>query len=131
MFIHTKKIIGIIVTIVFVIGASYIVYAGRPVITSPPSTSQTGTQSGTSTAMEPAKSYTLADIQAHNTQASCWSAISGDVYDLTSWISRHPGGQQTIIGLCGIDGTAAYTGQHGNSRRPKAMLVLLKIGTLK
>ncbi len=75
--------------------------------------------------------YTMADIQTHNTPSDCWSAIGGDVYDLTSWVSRHPGGEKKIIGLCGTDGTTAYTGKHGSSARPKAMLVLLKIGALK
>lgn len=131
MFSFTKKTIGIIVAIIFVIGAGYIVYAGRPVMSSPPSASTAGTQTGTTTTTDTAKSYTIADVQAHNTQASCWSTIGGDVYDLTSWITRHPGGPQTIIGLCGTDGTSAYNGQHGNSRRPKAMLILLKIGALK
>lgn len=74
--------------------------------------------------------YTMSDVQAHNTQADCWSAIGGDVYDLTSWVSRHPGGANKIIGLCGKDGTAAYSGKHGSAARPKAMLILLKIGTL-
>ena len=91
--------------------------------TSPTPVTQTGTVTkGT---------YTMTDVQAHNTPSDCWSAIGGDVYDLTSWVSRHPGGEKKIIGLCGKDGTAAYSGKHGSSARPKAMLVLLKIGTLK
>lgn len=62
--------------------------------------------------------YTLAQVAAHNSSSSCWSAINGKVYDLTSWISKHPGGKQAIVSMCGRDGSAAYNGQHGGERRP-------------
>ncbi len=129
----TKRFVGITVGVVFALGAAYIVYAGRPVMNRPTALSATPVSAA---GMPPTRlgtdsSYTMADIQAHSTQSSCWSAIGGDVYDLTSWISRHPGGEGTIIGLCGTDGTAAYTNQHKSSRRPKSVLALLKIGILK
>ncbi|MDD5165230.1 MAG: cytochrome b5-like heme/steroid binding domain-containing protein [Candidatus Pacebacteria bacterium] len=76
------------------------------------------------------KKYTLAHVAAHNTETSCWTTINGDVYDITSWISQHPGGKQAIIGLCGIDGSDAFNGQHGGQRRPASELAGFKIGTL-
>ena len=76
-------------------------------------------------------SFSLADVAKHNSVSDCWSAIRGNVYNLTSWIERHPGGPQPIIGLCGKDGTALYEGAHGNAKRPASMLILLKIGSLK
>ncbi len=74
--------------------------------------------------------YTLAEIAAHNSAASCYSAINGSVYDLSSFVSRHPGGSAAIKSLCGVDGTAAYMGQHGGSSRPANELASLKIGTV-
>lgn len=127
--------VGIAVAVVFVIGAGYIIYAGRPVMNVPAplgaGTSSSTSQVAAGNRVGNAQAYTMADVQAHNTRSSCWSAIGGDVYDLTSWISRHPGGEDAIIGLCGTDGTVAYTDQHGNSRRPRSVLALLKIGSLK
>jgi cytochrome b involved in lipid metabolism len=79
---------------------------------------------------QPEGKYTLADVQAHNSQASCWTTINGGIYDLTSWISNHPGGEAAILSLCGTDGTAAFTAQHGGQGRPEAELASLKIGTL-
>ncbi|MCE9585897.1 cytochrome b5 domain-containing protein [Candidatus Uhrbacteria bacterium] len=73
----------------------------------------------------------MADVRAHATQSNCWSAVGGNVYDLTTWVSRHPGGEAVIVAMCGVDGTSAYNGQHGSSRRPLSMLALLKIGTLQ
>ncbi len=61
----------------------------------------------------------MADVAKHNTQQDCWAAVDGDVYDLTSWISRHPGGADKIIPLCGTDASAAFRNQHGSQERPK------------
>lgn len=73
---------------------------------------------------------TLAQIAQHNSDASCWSAISGNVYDLTSWIPNHPGGENTIRRICGKDGSSDYSRQHGRSSRVAGILVGFKIGTL-
>lgn len=94
--------------------------------TSGDNTTTTTTTTGTTT-----KTYTMTEVAAHNSQASCWSAINGNVYDLTKWISVHPGGSQAILYLCGIDGTAAFNQQHGGQARPERELAKLKIGTLQ
>jgi|SRR3989344_981385 len=77
-----------------------------------------------------APTLTAAVVATHNTSASCWSIIDGNVYDLTSWISKHPGGQAAIKGLCGHDGTAAFHGQHGDAQKQADLLVTMKIGVL-
>lgn len=74
--------------------------------------------------------YTSAQVATHNTESSCWASVGGNVYDLTSWVSRHPGGSKAIINLCGIDATAKFEGKHGGSSAAKAALALLKMGTL-
>ena len=73
---------------------------------------------------------TMSDVQKHNNQSSCWTVVNGGVYDLTSFVSPHPGGSRAILSLCGIDGTSAFMDQHGNQRRPNNELVGLKIGNL-
>jgi cytochrome b involved in lipid metabolism len=77
------------------------------------------------------KTFSLADVQAHATASSCWTIVNGSVYDVTSWISQHPGGQRAIIGMCGKDGSAAFNGQHGWQARPVSELAGYKIGALK
>jgi uncharacterized membrane protein len=75
-----------------------------------------------------AGTYTLVDLKKHASAKSCWSAINGNVYDLTKWINRHPGGARVIKGLCGRDGTAGFNGQHGGQSRPASELAAFKIG---
>lgn len=77
-----------------------------------------------------ATAYTMAQVATHNTRESCWAVVSGGVYDLTSWVERHPGGEDVIRGLCGTDGTAAFTTQHRGAALPTNTLAGFKIGTL-
>jgi len=72
--------------------------------------------------------YTAADLKKHASAKSCWSAINGNVYDLTEWISQHPGGEGVIKALCGIDGSKMFDSQHGGESRPVSTLINYKIG---
>ena len=89
---------------------------------------QVGVLSGT-TAVTATGSYTLAQVKTHNTQANCWSAILGSVYNLTSWIGQHPGGTSQIIALCGTEGSVAFWGKHSGSPTAQAALAQFKVGT--
>lgn len=75
-------------------------------------------------------SYTMAMVAAHNSAASCWAAINGNVYDLTKWIPQHPGGPQRILNLCGTDGSAMFNAQHGGDARPHEELATFLLGPL-
>ncbi len=75
-------------------------------------------------------SYTMTDVAKNNTESSCWSAVSGKVYNLTAWISKHPGGAKNIIKICGIDGSNFFNGKHGGQARPASELVNFYIGDL-
>lgn len=86
----------------------------------PTSTQQTGASGS---------SVTLSQIALHNSRTSCWTAINGSVYDLTSWIPNHPGGEDAILYLCGIDGSDGYNAQHGGKSKPASILAGFKIGT--
>lgn len=76
-------------------------------------------------------SYTLVQVSTHNTSTDCWSVVSGGVYNLTSWIAKHPGGQSAIKGMCGVDGTAGFLAQHNGDTKAVNTLVAYKIGILK
>lgn len=88
--------------------------------TTMPANDQTPTSSG----------ITTADVATHNNADSCWAIINGSVYDLTGWIPNHPGGPQAILQLCGTDGTAKFTTQHGGNSRVLSVLAGFKIGSL-
>jgi cytochrome b involved in lipid metabolism len=85
------------------------------------------TSTATSTSQ---KSYTAVEVATHNSQASCWSIIDNNVYDLTSWIAKHPGGAANILRLCGKDGSALFHGQHADAQKQKDIIATMKIGAL-
>lgn len=97
----------------------------KPVVTKPTTTTTT-----TTTTSSTAKTFTIAQVATHNSEADCYSAINGNVYDLTAFITKHPGGDRNILRICGIDGSAAFNGQHGGESRPERLLAGFEIGTL-
>jgi len=56
----------------------------------------------------------LSEVSQHNSRTDCWSVIDGKVYDLTDYVSNHPGGSSVSV-ICGIDGTYIFDGQHPSS----------------
>ena len=63
-----------------------------------------------------AAAYTSTQVSAHNTASDCWEIIDGKVYNLTAFISAHPGGQSAVIAQCGKDASVAFHGgPHGAS----------------
>jgi cytochrome b involved in lipid metabolism len=80
--------------------------------------------------MPMAAGYTMAMVKTHASEASCWTVISGNVYDLTKWISQHPGGSGAIKSLCGTDGTAGFLGQHEGKSKPASRLSGYLLGPL-
>ncbi len=75
-------------------------------------------------------SFTLADVQLHNTPADCWTAIDGTVYDVSGYSKSHPGGVSHIEKMCGTDSTAYFDGQHSGQKRANEVLAGFKLGTL-
>ncbi len=76
------------------------------------------------------KTYTLRQVRRHGTTARCWSVVNRNVYDLTAWIDLHPGGSSAIARMCGRNGTASFTSQHGGSAGVASVLSDYKIGRL-
>lgn len=95
------------------------------------SASAPATSPSASSTADAGTTYTMAEVAKHNSQQDCWAVIDGGVYDLTQWISRHPGGPDKIIPLCGTDATSKFHGQHDDQARPNEQLATFKVGTLK
>ena len=47
------------------------------------------------------KAFTLAEVAKHNTDADCWLVIEGVVYDVTEFLSEHPGGGDIVVDVAG------------------------------
>ena len=102
-----------------------------PTPTPSPTASQSTISSPTPTTSPSKSGYTMDQVKANNGASSCWSVIDGDVYDLTKWISSHPGGAAAIKSLCGLDGTSAFKAQHEGQNNPIKKLITFLLGPLK
>ena len=76
------------------------------------------------------KKYKMATVKKHHTKTNCWSVVGKNVYKLTSFIKKHPGGQKRIIAMCGKNATSKFRGQHGTGGRANSTLSKYKIGVL-
>ncbi|KAJ5256633.1 hypothetical protein N7478_012737 [Penicillium angulare] len=59
-----------------------------------------------------AKVFDAAEVAKHNTRESCWVVLYGKVYDVTDFLSSHPGGAKIILKLAGKDATEEYDPIH-------------------
>lgn len=74
--------------------------------------------------------YTMADVALHASKESCWTVVNDGVYDVTSFITKHPGGQSKVLGICGKDGSEKFGGQHEGDERAEGTLDSFKIGVI-
>lgn len=77
------------------------------------------------------KNYTMAEVAPHNNQNDCWLVIDKNVYNVTTFIPDHPGGEQILKG-CGKDATSLFQGERKH-QGPDAqdLLPQFKIGQVQ
>ena len=73
---------------------------------------------------------TATEIKKHTTAKDCWSIVNGKVYNLTSYVQKHPGGASVISNICGKDGTNSFSIEHGSSSKPNNVLSSFLLGNL-
>ncbi len=115
-----KKIIGIVGAVVVVIGIAIAVLSKQG--------GSTTTQKVANSAASNSTSYTITQVSTHSTSSSCWMIISGNVYDVTSYIPAHPNTQ--ILDGCGKDATDMFNAVTKHMGRATSMLSDYLIGTL-
>jgi cytochrome b involved in lipid metabolism len=56
---------------------------------------------------------TSTEVAKHKMVSDCWMIVSNNVYNLTGYLSAHPGGVGAITPYCGKDGTQAFVTRGG------------------
>ncbi|KAH7301141.1 hypothetical protein KP509_23G014300 [Ceratopteris richardii] len=72
--------------------------------------------------------FTPEEVLSHNTPEDCWLIIHGKVYDVTSWVPRHPGGSLIYVNV-GKDSTQLFDSYH--PLHVRKLLERYCIGSLK
>jgi cytochrome b involved in lipid metabolism len=60
----------------------------------------------------------LGELNQHNSESSCWIVFEGNVYDITDYLPRHPGGVGQIVDFCGspVQFEDNFLKKHGTSK---------------
>jgi nitrate reductase (NAD(P)H) len=74
-------------------------------------------------------SFTLAEVEKHNTEEDVWIVVNNKVYDCTKYLELHPGGIDSITINAGADATEDFVAIH--STKATKMLEKFYIGDLK
>ena len=75
--------------------------------------------------------FTWQQVAKHNTAESAWVYVDDTVYDVTSFIDRHPGGRDMILLMAGRDITDLFRTYHPFTETPMKVIQQFKIGKLK
>merc|ERR1719419_916258 len=73
--------------------------------------------------------YTRDEVKEHNSRDDIWVIISNEVFDLTTWIGKHPGGSRILEVQAGYDVSTPFILNHTEKIRKRANA--FKIGILK
>ncbi|RDW91541.1 hypothetical protein BP5796_02706 [Coleophoma crateriformis] len=76
-----------------------------------------------------AKTFTRAEVKAHNTPQDLWIIYQNKVYDVSAYREEHPGGAELLIEVGGTDSTQAFD-DVGHSDDARELLEPLLIGAL-
>ncbi|XP_056121799.1 cytochrome b5 [Rhinichthys klamathensis goyatoka] len=75
------------------------------------------------------KYYTVKEVQDHNMIKDTWLVIHDKVYDITSFMEEHPGGEEVLLEQAGSDATESFE-DVGHSTDAREMLQQYYIGEL-
>merc|ERR1719198_2511921 len=55
---------------------------------------------------------TMEEVAKHTSKSDCWVVVDGQVLDVTSFLSEHPGGELAILTFAGKDATEEFNMIH-------------------
>ncbi|PSS22252.1 hypothetical protein M430DRAFT_65447 [Amorphotheca resinae ATCC 22711] len=76
------------------------------------------------------KEITYSEVQKHSGKKDLWLVIHDKVYNTTSFVDEHPGGEEVLLDVGGQDATEAFE-DVGHSDEAREILAGLLVGELK
>lgn len=66
---------------------------------------------------------TVAELKSKNTEQECWLCIHGRVYDVTKFLSEHPGGDDILLDVAGAQDATQEFNNTGHSQTDRKSVV--------
>jgi len=129
-----KKAVLVLLIVSGIISGSVIV--GGFLASNEESNSSSATPDNQQTEQPPngTQTFTQEEVSEHASTDDCWLIIEQSVYDVTDFVSQHPGGADQITSQCGKDATTAFNTQNGegmHSSTAKSLRENFLIGNLQ
>jgi len=74
--------------------------------------------------------FTYSEVSKHSTKKDLYVVIHDKVYNASTFVDEHPGGEEVLLDVGGQDATEAFE-DVGHSDEAREILEGLKVGTLK
>ncbi|KAF5727142.1 cytochrome b5 isoform Cb5-D [Tripterygium wilfordii] len=75
------------------------------------------------------KLYSMQEAAEHGSKDDCWVVIDGKVYDVSSYLDEHPGGDDVVLAVTGKDATDDFE-DAGHSKEARELMEKFCIGEL-
>lgn len=76
--------------------------------------------------------YSSLEIEKHNNKDDLWIIINNEIYDVSKWKNKHPGGAAILVDFAGQDATDAFNSfHHLDLVRQRRLMESMKIGYVK
>ncbi|KAI5807423.1 cytochrome b5 [Peziza echinospora] len=76
------------------------------------------------------KEFTYDDVKVHDSKNDLWVVVNDKVYDITKFVDEHPGGEEVLLDVAGVDSTEAFD-DVGHSDEAREILATLLVGNIK
>ncbi|XP_044020680.1 cytochrome b5-like [Aphidius gifuensis] len=73
--------------------------------------------------------YSYQEVSTHNNENDCWMIMHGGVYDLTKFLTEHPGGEEILLKSAGLDGSDCFD-DIGHTREASQLREKYKVGII-
>lgn len=83
-----------------------------PTTSTKPTTTKPTTTTPTKTSTR--KTLSSTEVAKHSTREDCYLIVKNIVYDVTTYIDKHPGGKSKIVNKCGQESSSAFAAIHSN-----------------
>jgi cytochrome-b5 reductase len=74
--------------------------------------------------------FTHEEVKVHNSPNDAWIIIHNNVYDVSKYLSTHPGGVSILLNKCGQDGTESFENMF-HSPLARNLLDKMKVGRVE